>query len=368
MRPPWSSARGIVGLIAIVFSSFPGWAQTTLISMIGITASSQEPGVILGMASGVWMGLIGIFFSLTVGTVIRLFLLRGASHDHAKHLKVSLRTWWLLAIVLALAVACGRVGVLGLMAVLSWLGLREYFALTQPGTADRRARWLTYLTIPLTYLWIYLQWYDAFLVFIPIYAVVILASRFVLMEQIDRFTSSMGTILLGIILTVYGLSHAAAVTLLPLDAHATAHTIGWFLLLVILTQVNDIAQALWGRAMGRRKVLPRVSPGKTWEGVIGGVLTTTILAAILMPRLAPGALPNIADQAWYWPSGWGGLGGLIVGVSGFLGDVTLSAVKRDAGVKDSGTMLPGHGGVLDRVDSLTLSGPLFFHYIRLLCS
>ncbi len=122
-------------------------------------------------------------------------------------------------------------------------------------------------------------------------------------------------------------------------------------MLVALTQTNDVAQYFWGKSFGNRRVAPKVSPGKTWAGLLGGIATTTLLAATLGPML------TLLD----WQHGI--VVGLIIGVGGFLGDLSLSAVKRDLGVKDTGSMLPGHGGILDRVDSLTYTAPLFFHFI-----
>src|ERR1044072_6815981 len=123
------------------------------------------------------------------------------------------------------------------------------------------------------------------------------------------------------------------------------------LYLVFLTQFNDVAQFLWGKALGRRKVVPKVSPNKTLEGLLGGLATTILLAVVLAPWLTP-LLRREAVAA-----------GVIIGLGGFIGDVVISALKRDLGIKDSGSLLPGHGGILDRIDSLTYTAPLFFHYV-----
>jgi phosphatidate cytidylyltransferase len=126
---------------------------------------------------------------------------------------------------------------------------------------------------------------------------------------------------------------------------------GLMLSLVCLTQINDVAQYVWGRSLGRRKIIPSVSPGKTWAGFLGGVATTIGLALVLVPWLTP--LDRIEALG----------AGVIIGVGGFVGDITISAIKRDLGVKDAGSLLPGHGGVLDRIDSLTYTAPLYFHYV-----
>jgi phosphatidate cytidylyltransferase len=124
--------------------------------------------------------------------------------------------------------------------------------------------------------------------------------------------------------------------------------------IVFLTSLNDVAQYTWGKCCGRRQVTPTVSPRKTWEGLLGGVATTTLLGWLAGPWLTP--LAGLAAAG----------AGLLIGIGGFAGDVVMSAIKRDAGVKDFGTALPGHGGVLDRLDSLLFTAPLFFHYVRYL--
>jgi len=127
------------------------------------------------------------------------------------------------------------------------------------------------------------------------------------------------------------------------------------LFLVVLTELNDVAQYVWGRLFGRMRVVPTVSPNKTAAGLIGGVATTMLLATLLAPLLTPLRFPYSLAA------------GLLIGMGGFVGDVVISAIKRDIGIKDSGTLLPGHGGILDRIDSLTYTAPLFFHFVRYLC-
>jgi phosphatidate cytidylyltransferase len=174
----------------------------------------------------------------------------------------------------------------------------------------------------------------------------------------------------GVMLLVFCLSHAALLFALPQATNPVAGASGWFLFLVILTETNDIAQALWGRRFGKHAVTPRVSPHKTWEGLILGVATTVLLAMMLGSLLTPlDEIPIFGkgDTAITLPLFWSVVAGLIIAIGGFFGDITMSAVKRDAEVKDSGTMLPGMGGVLDRIDSLTFTAPLFFFFIYFLC-
>jgi phosphatidate cytidylyltransferase len=122
-----------------------------------------------------------------------------------------------------------------------------------------------------------------------------------------------------------------------------------FLLLTV--QSSDVFQYVWGKLLGRRKLSPDISPSKTLEGLVGGVLTSTALGTALW---------------WITPFAWwqAALAALTINVLGFFGGFVLSAVKRDRGLKDWGSLIEGHGGMLDRVDSVSFSAPVFFHIVR----
>ena len=115
--------------------------------------------------------------------------------------------------------------------------------------------------------------------------------------------------------------------------------------------ISDVLQFVWGKTLGHHKVIPAVSPNKTWEGLVGGVLCATALSPLLR-FLTPFSLPETLGVS------------LLVCTAGFFGGAVMSAVKRDFGVKDFGGLIPGHGGMLDRLDSLCYAAPLFFHYVR----
>ena len=122
------------------------------------------------------------------------------------------------------------------------------------------------------------------------------------------------------------------------------------LYLVMLTELNDILQYIWGKSIGKRKIVPKVSPNKTVEGFLGAFVSIGVLA-VMFSFLTPFA----------WVEAL--VAGMIISIAGFVGDVVISMIKRDIGVKNSGDILPGHGGILDRVDSLVYTAPLFFHYV-----
>ena len=113
---------------------------------------------------------------------------------------------------------------------------------------------------------------------------------------------------------------------------------------------NDIMQFIWGKLLGRHKILPKVSPNKTWEGFLGGVISTTVIGYFL-GFLTPLSAPNVI------------LVSALIAIAGFSGDVVISAIKRDKGIKDMGNSIPGHGGVFDRIDSLAYTAPVFFHLV-----
>ena len=176
--------------------------------------------------------------------------------------------------------------------------------------------------------------------------------------------------LFTLLLLVYAPSFAVMLWNIPPDRSAGVGPVGWFLYLIILTEMNDIAQAFFGRHWGERRIAPVVSPFKTWVGFYGGVATTVTLAVLLAPFLTffGGDAVFREDGVSYAEATTAGLAhalvaGLLVSVTGFFGDINLSAVKRDAGVKDSGALLPGQGGILDRIDSLTFTAPAFYCFL-----
>jgi phosphatidate cytidylyltransferase len=192
-----------------------------------------------------------------------------------------------------------------------------------------------------------------FIIFIPVYMFLFLPIEMVIAGETKGFLRAAGTVHWGLMSTVFSLSHAAYLFMLPVSGSRSAGA-GLVLYLIALTEFNDVFQYLWGKSLGKRRIVPSVSPNKTWAGFVGGVATTTVVAALVAPFLTP-------------MGHWGGaVSGAIIGVAGFFGDLAMSSLKRDLNVKDTGEYIPGHGGVLDRIDSLTYTAPLFFHFIRYL--
>ncbi len=234
-----------------------------------------------------------------------------------------------------------------LFGFVSFLALREFITLLETRPADRGALFWLFPAIILQYYWVSIQWYGMFIIFIPVWLFLFIPLRLVIAGETEGFIRSAGVINWVAMMTIFSLSHVAF--LMQLKAPGVGHGLGYVLCLVIMTALNDVFQFIWGKLLGGPKIIPKVSPGKTWSGFVGGMGTSALLAGFLLPLLTP--YSHLAGAA---------VGGLLAGC-GFIGDVVESAVKRDIGVKDSGTALPGHGGILDRVDSLTYTAPVFFH-------
>ncbi|HVS14018.1 MAG TPA: phosphatidate cytidylyltransferase [Thermoanaerobaculia bacterium] len=317
------------------------------------------------LLSGEAWTLALIFAALLVGTAIRGMARLRSRDEHAREHFASLLTWWVLATLLAAAILLGALGVCILLAAASVIGFREYARLAAMRPADRLAARAVLAGIPLLYLAILLGAGARAIAVLPVVALVLVVTAQLSRAQTAGYVRSTGGLLFGVLTVVYGLAHGALLATLPAAVEVPASDAagsaalriaadggaGWFLYLVVLTQANDIAQALVGRRLGSRRITPRISPHKTWEGFIGGGVVTVLVALGLAPWLTP-LDPLRAAFA-----------GVVVFGAGFLGDINMSAVKRDAGVKDSSALLPGMGGMLDRVDSLTFTAPALYWLI-----
>lgn len=293
----------------------------------------------------------GVFVLLVLASLATLWMRHTSPHKDLSELILRIQSWWWMVAIFCLAISLSRNTAIAFFAVLSFLALKEYLSLIPTRRADRRVLFWAYLAIPIQYLWVGMSWYGMFIIFIPVYVFLLLPARMLIVGETKFFLRAVGTLHWGLMTTVFSISHVAFLFALPEATNALSGNAGLVLFLVLLTQLNDVAQYIWGKRYGKHKIVPKVSPNKTREGLIGGVLTTTVLASIAAPWLTPLTIPQSV------------LAGVIIGLGGFIGDVTVSAIKRDIGVKDSGQMLPGHGGILDRLDSLTYTAPLFFHYL-----
>jgi len=301
--------------------------------------------------NNVFYSLVGLYLILAISSLITAALKKYKPNKDYAELIQRVNSWWIMVTIFTLAMVLSRSISLIFFGFISFLALKEYLSMIPTRRADRRVLFWAYLAIPLQYYWVSQQWYGMFIIFIPVYIFLLLPLRMITIGETKNFLQAAGTIHWGLMMLVFSLSHIAYLLVLPATDTFQQSGVGLVLFLVFLTQFNDVSQYIWGKIFGKRKIVPKVSPNKTWAGFVGGVLTTTILAVALSGFLTPLSLEMAI------------IAGLIISIGGFIGDVTLSAIKRDIGVKDTGRLIPGHGGMLDRIDSLTYTAPLFFHFI-----
>lgn len=270
--------------------------------------------------------------------------------DGLTELKTRTRSWWIMATLFLLAALINPILTYIGIAFLSYAALREFYSVIPLRKSDRVGMFICYLAIPIQYLLAYMGWYSLFLIFIPVYMFILIPFALVLSGETNKIMTSMAGLPTSLMLCVFGLSHMAYLVSLPDLEGFNAGGKGLLLFLIFITEINDIMQFIWGKLFGSRKILPLISPNKTWEGFIGGLLSTMIIGYFLK------FLTPLNDWQVILVSG-------LVATVGFMGDVVVSAIKRDVGVKDMGTSIPGHGGVLDRIDSLSMTTPIYFHLI-----
>ena len=301
-----------------------------------------------------WL-LCGLVILLAVATVVGRMLARRASGASAiatmDNLNKRIRAWWLMVAVLAVAFFFGKAVTLVLFALTSFYCLREFISLTPTRPADHAALAAAfYVFLPLQYILIGIDWQTLFSIAIPVYAFLALPALAVLRHETDGFLERSAKVQWALMLTVYCISHAPALLLLKIPGFEGRNVLLLFFLIFVV-QASDVLQYVFGKLFGRHPIAPVVSPNKTWEGFLGGGATATLLGACLW-----WATPFTPLQA-------AGLALAIV-LAGFCGGLVLSAVKRSMGAKDWGTMISGHGGALDRMDSVTYAAPLFFHLVN----
>ncbi len=306
----------------------------------------------IALPANLQWAIVGVYGLLIISSILVFLLTQVAKDKNFQELIARMKTWWIMVIIFSLAMILSKKVSLIFLSLVSFLALKEYLSLIPTRRADRRVLFWCYASIFIQSYIIYTAWYGLFIIFIPIYVFLFLPFRMITIGETKGFLNAIGTLHWGLMTTVYSLGHAAFLLMLPVEVNSQAGPVGLLFFLVLLTQLNDIAQYCWGKLLGKSKIIPKVSLGKTTAGFIGGVLTTTGVAVLVAPYLTPLSLERSI------------MVGASIGIAGFIGDVTISAIKRDIGVKDSGTLLPGHGGILDRIDSLTYTAPLFFHFIH----
>jgi phosphatidate cytidylyltransferase len=299
------------------------------------------------------------------------------------------RAWAMMCAILIAGFLLDYVATVVLFALVSFWALREFITMTPTRRGDHRTLfWTFFLFTPLQYFLIGVgrDFYGFYTIMIPVYASLFIPARIAISGDPKRFLERVAKIQAGLLICVYALSHAPAVLDLELttadgqrwvigmpdaadhqapappptvqagqpavpDPQDLGSNAGLLFFFVLLVQLNDVFQYMWSQLLGRHVIAPQINASRTWEGFIGGVLSTVLVGILL---------------SWATPFGvvWAGPIAAAVAMAGFAGSMTMSGIKRDRGVKDYGTLVSGHAGVLDRIDSICFAAPVFFHITR----
>ncbi|MCS4244274.1 phosphatidate cytidylyltransferase [Rhizobium sp. BIGb0125] len=298
-----------------------------------------------------FLGLIGVLVTASVIAGVLSWRSPKPLPSTLDNLNARIKAWWIMVAGISFAFLFGKRGVLLLFAFVSFASLREYVTLTKTRHADRWTLLGMFLIIvPTQYYLIWIDWYGLYSIFIPVYCFLAMPAITAMRGDTSRFLERVSEQQWGVMLSVYCLSHVPALVTLPIPGNEGR---GLLLIafLIATVQGSDVLQYIFGKLFGRHKVAPSISPSKTWEGLIGGIASASLMGAGLF-WLTP-----------FSPLEAGFLAALSC-VMGFFGGLVASAIKRDRGVKDWGHMIEGHGGMLDRADSLVFAAPVFFHIVR----
>lgn len=262
-----------------------------------------------------------------------------------------IHSWWVIILIITFVLFINReIATIGL-ALLSLIAFRELSSNINLRLTDRRALLWCYIAIPFQFMAAYTQYLTFFIIFIPVVMYIFLTFRTVAKGDIDNITRSFATIHWTLMLTIFSFSHIAYLISFPPKDGFSAGNGAMVLFLILITEINDIFQFTCGKLFGKHKIIPTVSPNKTVEGFIGGMILTTLVGYLLRFLL-----PINTDKVIILT--------IFMCIVGFGGDITLSAVKREQKIKDMGTSIPGHGGIMDRLDSLAFTAIAFFYMIR----
>lgn len=297
-------------------------------------------------------GIVGaLMLASAIGFVLRWRVARGQPHAVIDNLVSRVNAWWVMVALLGGAFSLGTGGVIWLFGLASFFALREFITIAPTRRGDHQALWLAFFVfLPAQYFLVWVEWYGLFSVLIPVYAFLLLPIVAAVSGQGQQFLQRTATVQWGLMITVYCISHVPALLTLQIPGYEGRQLL-LLAFLVVVVQASDVLQYVWGKLTGRHKIAPVLSPSKTVEGFVGGVLSASLLGGSLW-----WITPFTPLQAF--------LIALCVTLMGFFGGLVMSAIKRDRGVKDWGRMIEGHGGALDRLDSVCFSAPIFFHLIR----
>lgn len=299
----------------------------------------------------VFRAFLWIALSVLAAIGVLLLVLRWGFKKDVSAIWVPYRAWFYMVPLVVVLVFLGREAVVSGIGLLSLLGFKEFAR----ATGLYRNWWQTGAVyfgiagIAVMALWPsspggHAGLYGLFLVW-PVYVIVLLLMIPILRNRTEGQLQAISLSVVGFIYVGWMLGHLGFLA----DSN---NAYGYLLYLVFAVEVNDASAFLFGKFLGRHKLRTQISPNKTLEGALGA-----LAVSLALPWLLHFAFPHFGPLQLL-------LTGLIVGIGGQLGDLSISVIKRDLGVKDMGKTIPGHGGILDRIDSLIYTTPLFFHMVN----
>ncbi|HEX4130827.1 MAG TPA: phosphatidate cytidylyltransferase [Pirellulales bacterium] len=305
------------------------------------------------------IGLVGSVLALLglatgVGQVLKRQAETGLDPAAVEQFNLRIRAWWLLCAVLAAAFfLTGTLATEILFGLLSFWALREFITLTPTRAADHRALfWVFFAFTPLQYVLVARNEYSLYSIVIPVYGFLFIPARVALAGDFKRYLERCAKIQAGLMICVYCLSHAPALLHLRFaqSGYDNRRLLFYFILVVV---AGDAFGYICEKLFGKHVIAPAINANRTWEGFLGGMACATLFGMAM---------------SWATPFGpaYSAMMSAVISVMGFAGGITMSAIKRDRGVKDYGTLVQGHGGVLDRIDSICFAAPVFFHLTRYL--
>ena len=303
----------------------------------------------------IWQLFGGLIITLIIASSIGygLKFKVGFSTPHAviDNLNARINAWWVMILIIFAAAALGFYGVIGLFFVISFMALREFLSLLYIRRGDHLALAACfYVILPLQYFLVAIDWFSMFTIFIPVYGFLFLPILSALLGDTAHFLDRSTKVQWALMISVFCISHIPAILTLDIEGFEGKKLL-LMIFLILVVQSSDVLQYVWGKLFGKHKIAPKLSPSKTVEGFVGGVVSASVLGGLL-----------------YWLTPFDPvqavLMSLLICLMGFLGGLVMSAMKRSMGVKDWGNMISGHGGMLDRMDSLCFAAPIFFHVVR----
>ena len=303
----------------------------------------------------IWQLFGGLIITLIIASSIGygLKFKVGFSTPHAviDNLNARINAWWVMILIIFAAAALGFYGVIGLFFVISFMALREFLSLLYIRRGDHLALAACfYVILPLQYFLVAIDWFSMFTIFIPVYGFLFLPILSALLGDTAHFLDRSTKVQWALMISVFCISHIPAILTLDIEGFEDKKLL-LMIFLILVVQSSDVLQYVWGKLFGKHKIAPKLSPSKTVEGFVGGVVSASVLGGLLY-WLTPFNLVQAVLMS------------LLICLMGFLGGLVMSAMKRSMGVKDWGNMISGHGGMLDRMDSLCFAAPIFFHVVR----